>query len=107
VSRRSAATSVFQAIADPTRREILDLLGNGEQPVTELARRFEVTLSAISQHMRVLRDVGLVTFRRAGRERLYQLNAVALKEVADWVGQYERFWRDRLDALSEHLEKEE
>ncbi len=107
MSRRSAASTVFQAIADPTRREILDLLGTGEQPVTELARRFEVTLSAISQHMRVLRDVGLVTVRRAGRERLYQLNAEALREVADWVSHYERFWRGRLDALGEHLKEEE
>src|SRR6266849_329257 len=88
VSRRSATTSVFQAIADPTRRAILDRLGKGEQPVMELARQFDVTLSAISQHMRVLREVGLVTVRRAGRERLYRLNADALQEVSDWVRHY-------------------
>ena len=107
MSRRSAVADVFQAIADPTRRGILELLGEGEQPVTELARRFNVTLSAISQHMRVLREVGLVSARPSGRERLYRLNAAALKEVSDWVSRYEPFWRERLDALSEHLEKEE
>jgi DNA-binding transcriptional ArsR family regulator len=106
VSRRSAASDVFQAIADPTRRRLLDLLSGGEQPVAELARQFPATLSAISQHMRVLREVGLVSVRPAGRERLYRLNADALKEVSDWVGRYQRFWGEKLAALGEQLEKE-
>jgi DNA-binding transcriptional ArsR family regulator len=104
MSRRTAAKDVFQAIADPTRRRILDLLSGGEQPVSDLASRFDVTLSAISQHLGVLREVGLVVGRQEGRERIYRLNATALKEVSDWVGQYERFWRERLAALGDHLE---
>jgi DNA-binding transcriptional ArsR family regulator len=107
MSRRTATKDVFQAVADPTRRRILDLLSVGEQPVTDLASRFDVTLSAISQHLGILREVGLVVGRQAGRERLYRLNAGALKEVSDWVGQYERFWRGRLAALGDHLEDEE
>src|SRR5215210_4501903 len=105
MSRRSATKDVFQAIADPTRRRILDLLSLGEQPVSDLAQQFDVTLSAISQHLGVLREVGLIEARQAGRERLYRLNATALKEVSDWVGHYERFWRGRLAALGEHLEE--
>jgi DNA-binding transcriptional ArsR family regulator len=104
MSRRSATKDVFHAIADPTRRRILDLLGSGEQPVSDLAHQFDVTLSAISQHLGILREVGLIEARQAGRERLYRLNATALKEVSDWVGHYERFWRERLAALGDHLE---
>ena len=73
----------------------------------ELARQFRVTLSAISQQMRVLREAGLVTVRPAGRERIYRLNPEALREVADWVSHYERFWLERLVALGEQLEKDE
>jgi DNA-binding transcriptional ArsR family regulator len=107
VSRRSASSDVFRAISDPTRRRILDLLSGGERPLGELARQFQVTLSAISQQMRILRDAGLVTVRRAGRERHYRLNPDALQEVANWVGHYERFWQQKLAALGEQLEKNE
>jgi DNA-binding transcriptional ArsR family regulator len=107
VSRSTAASDVFQAIADPTRRRILDLLSGGEQPVAALAGQFPVTLSAISQHMRVLREAGLVTVRRVGRERRYRLNAVALREVAAWIRHYERFWGEKLAALGEQLEEVE
>jgi DNA-binding transcriptional ArsR family regulator len=105
MSRRLASNDVFLAIADPTRRGILDLLGAGEQPVSHLARQFDVTLSAISQHIRVLREVGLVAVRRVGRERRYRLNAEPLQEVSEWVQHYERFWQGKLDALGEHLEQ--
>jgi DNA-binding transcriptional ArsR family regulator len=105
MSRHPASNDVFQAIADPTRRGILDLLGAGEQPVGHLARQFDMTLSAVSQHIRVLREVGLVAVRRVGRERLYRLKADPLKEVSDWVQHYERFWQGKLDALGEHLER--
>src|SRR5712692_8062207 len=105
MSRRLASHDIFLAIADPTRRGILDLLGAGEQPVSHLARQFDVTLSAISQHIRVLREVGLVAVRRVGRERLYRLEAQPLKEVSDWVQHYERYWQGKLDGLGEHLEQ--
>jgi len=105
MSRRLANTDVFFAIADPTRRGILDMLGAGELPVMALAGQFDVTISAISQHMRVLREVGLVTVRQDGRERLYSLNPAQLQPVVDWLAPYERFWGEKLDALGEHLEE--
>jgi DNA-binding transcriptional ArsR family regulator len=97
---------VFVAVADPTRRGLIDLLGRGEQSFTSLAREFGMTLSAVSQHLRVLRQVGLVAVRKSGRERLYRLTPGPLREVADWVGFYERFWREKLDALGQHLKRE-
>ena len=103
MSRRRVTTDVFSAIADPTRRGLLDQLSRGEQTVLGLARPFAVTLSAVSQHLKLLRAVGLVSVRRAGRERYYRLNPHPLHEVADWVGRYEHFWRGKLDALRDHL----
>lgn len=94
------------AIADPTRRRLLDRLGReGEQSVLRLARRFDMTLSAVSQHLRLLREAGLVAVRPVGRERLYRLTPGPLRRIADWVAFYERFWRDKLDALGKHLEE--
>jgi DNA-binding transcriptional ArsR family regulator len=104
MSRRHAHTDVFFAVADPTRRRLLDLLGLGDQHVNTLAGKFDITLSAVSQHLRLLREAGLVTVERSGRERWYRLNAKPLEEVADWVGHYERFWAEKLDALGKHLE---
>jgi DNA-binding transcriptional ArsR family regulator len=104
MSRRPANTDVFYAIADPTRRRLLDLLGGGDQSVNSLAGQFDVTVSAVSQHLRLLREAGLVTVHRSGRERWYRLKAEPLQRVADWVRHYERFWHDRLDALGKHLE---
>jgi DNA-binding transcriptional ArsR family regulator len=105
MSRRLANSDVFSAIADPTRRKLLDLLGNGEHTVNSLAGEFDVTLSAISQQLRLLREVGLVTAHRSGRERRYRLCAEPLKQILEWVGQYERFWNSKLDALGDYLEK--
>jgi DNA-binding transcriptional ArsR family regulator len=98
-----ARSAVFAALADPTRRALLDRLKGGEQPVGELARRFAVSLSAISQHLAVLRRAGLVRPRRAGRVRYYRLEPRPLKTVAAWVRAYERFWTSKLDALEAHL----
>lgn len=104
MSRADARADVFQAIADPTRRALLARLAlAGEQPSGALAAPFRVSLSAVSQHLRVLREAGLVSVRRAGRERLYRLNADPLREVADWTRAYEPFWDDKLAALGEHL----
>lgn len=101
---QSPPVDVFQAIADPTRRGLLDLLWAGERPVRQLAEPFAMSRPAISQHLRLLRDAGLVSERRVGRERLYRLRAERLREVSAWLARYERFWRERLDALGEHLE---
>lgn len=107
MSRWRATTDVFTAIADPTRRGLLDLLGRGERTVLALASHFAMTLSAVSQHLRRLRDAGLVRVRRDGRERVYRLNPGPLKAVADWVAFYERFWDARLDALGRHLDEDQ
>lgn len=101
-----AGNDTFRAIADPTRRAVLDLLSEGERKVNDLVGRFRMTQPAMSQHLRVLRRAGLVTHRRAGRERIYRIRPVELKPVADWVGPYERFWKRKLNALGEFLEKE-
>jgi DNA-binding transcriptional ArsR family regulator len=103
---RQGPADVFHAIADPTRRRILDLLGRGDQPVTSIARRFDVTMSAISQHMRVLREAGMVSARREGRERLYRLEPSGLGPVRTWVRRHEAFWREKMDRLGRQLEDE-
>ena len=96
-------SEVFQAIADPTRRALLDLLLESERPVKSLVERFTMSQPAISQHLRVLREAGLVSERRAGRQRLYRLEGEALAQVADWLAHYEEFWRAKLAALGRHL----
>jgi DNA-binding transcriptional ArsR family regulator len=106
---RSAAErrDTFEALADPTRRRLLDLLTKGDLPVNELARRFDVTRPAISQHLRVLRDADLVRETRVGRERRYRLHARRLRTVHDWVSKYEVFWDAKLAALGEVLDRED
>jgi DNA-binding transcriptional ArsR family regulator len=108
VSRHAATSDTFQAIADPTRRRILAYLAqNGEPTVAEIAAPFApVTQSAISQHLKVLREAGLVQVRQAGRERRYRLDAHPLREVALWAQSYEQFWEERLAALEDLLENE-
>ena len=96
---------VFRAIADPTRRALLDLLAGQEHSVSALVDRFEMTQPAISQHLRVLRDAGLVRERKLGRQRFYRLDPEPLRDAYDWLGHYERFWREKLLALGEHLRK--
>lgn len=95
---------VFHAIADPTRRELLDIVAKGEQPVKTLAQAFAMSRPAISQHLRVLKQAGLVVERRVGREHLYRLQAYPMHEVSDWVQHYEHFWRERLELLGEDLD---
>lgn len=105
MSRPTASTDIFQAIADPTRRALLDKLREGEQPVKQLAEPFQMSLPAISQHLQILCEVGLVQVKKAGRQRLYRLNPEPLKEVSDWIINYEEFWQDKLDALGRYLEE--
>ncbi|MGC1393110.1 MAG: metalloregulator ArsR/SmtB family transcription factor [Coleofasciculaceae cyanobacterium] len=105
MSRPTASTDIFQAIADPTRRALLDQLREGEQPVKQLAEPFDVSLPAISQHLQILCEVGLVQVRKAGRQRLYRLNPEPLKQVSDWITNYEEFWQEKLDALGKYLEE--
>jgi len=100
------STNVFQVIADPTRRRLLEMLGNAEHTVGEIADEFDITLSAISQHLRVLRESGLVADERRGRERVYHLNPEPLGEVNEWVTRnVERFWQRKMTALGETLKE--
>jgi len=96
---------VFAALANPTRRALLHQLLHGPRPVRELAARFDMRRPSVSEHLKVLKDAGLVVERRHGRERLYQLRAEPLREVADWLTPYERFWRERLTALRDLLDE--
>jgi DNA-binding transcriptional ArsR family regulator len=104
----SAATNVYVAVADPTRRAILDHLRTaGSAPVTELAAGFRISRPAVSRHLRVLRDARLVRERRGGddgRQRIYQLNAAPLHDVAQWVESYRAFWQTNLASLKRHAE---
>ena len=103
-----SADHVFAALASPARRELLRLLlDEGGQPAGRLAERFDMSRPSVSEHLRVLRDAGLVTETRKGRERLYRLEAAPLMELRDWLTPYERFWRDRLADLSALLDEME
>src|SRR5262245_34445923 len=97
-------TDTFKAIADPTRRAILDRLRAGPCPVNALAVDFHQSRPAISKHLRVLRNACLVTERRNGRERLYQLQPRPLQQVASWLEGYRAFWLDSLNNLKRYLE---
>ena len=99
------AADVFSAISAPTRRAILARLSEREMPVLELAESFDMSLPAVSQHLGVLKGAGLVSVRKAGRQRIYKLQAKPLKDVADWVQHYEQFWNDKLAALGEYLKE--
>lgn len=96
---------VFGAISHPARRRMLDMLANGDRPVNVIAANFEMSRPAVSQHLRVLLEAGLVTEQRRGRERRYRLAPMGLQPVHDWLSRYERFWDDRFDRLAKHLER--
>jgi DNA-binding transcriptional ArsR family regulator len=94
---------VFFAISDPTRRRMLDLLLVSDLSVTQLAKPFQMSQPAISQHLRVLRKAGLVEAERLGRERRYRLRGQRLRGVYDWVAHYQKFWNEKLTALGAYL----
>jgi len=93
----------FAALADPTRRAILGRLAEGEASVTELAEPFEMTLPAVSKHLKVLERAGLITRTRRAQWRPCQLEPAPLKEASDWLEEYRRLWEERLDRLDEYL----
>jgi DNA-binding transcriptional ArsR family regulator len=105
MAHRPENVEVFRAISSPTRRALLDKLSNREQTVQRLAASCQLTVPAISQQLAVLRKAGLVTVRRAGRWRVYRLNAEPLREVMAWAQTYERFWVARLQALGQDLRR--
>jgi DNA-binding transcriptional ArsR family regulator len=98
--------AAFHALADPTRRAVLDLLRQGSQPAGQIARAFPVSRPAISKHLRLLRRAHLVQERREGRNRLYQLNPEPLKAVDTWLQQYRVFWEANLNSLKAFVETE-
>ncbi|AHH96873.1 metalloregulator ArsR/SmtB family transcription factor [Kutzneria viridogrisea] len=103
----SETVDVFSALANPTRRELLRLLLDGPRPVQELADHFDLRRPSVSEHLRVLKDAGLVGEQREGRQRYYRLRAAPLREVSDWLTPYEQFWRGRLSAFGELLDERE
>jgi DNA-binding transcriptional ArsR family regulator len=103
--RRTASSDIFLAIADPTRRALLDRLRAGERSVSDLAGMFDMSQPAVSQHLRILREAGLVRQRPDGRRRVYTLRPDPLRQVAKWVNAYERFWRKKLRQLGDFLEE--
>jgi len=110
MARAATTTDAFNAVAEPRRRQILDLLADGERPVGDLVRELGLDQPQVSKHLRVLREVGLVDVRDQGRQRLYRLNGLALKPIHDWVKSYERLWSDRFELLDDvlhDLEKEQ
>lgn len=104
--RRPSGSDVFAAVADATRRKLIDLIAEQERPVHELARRFAASRPAVSRHLRVLRQARIVTVRLVGRERVYGLRAGSLDAAAQWIRQYDRFWTERLAALGQVLDRE-
>jgi DNA-binding transcriptional ArsR family regulator len=109
MARAATTTDAFNAVAESRRRQILDILAAGERPVNDLVRLLGLSQPQVSKHLRVLREVGAVDVHEEGRQRLYRLNARALKPIHDWVKNYERSWSerfDRLDGVLEGLEEE-
>ena len=110
MARAATTTDAFNAVAEPQRRRILDLLAGGERSVNALVEELGVSQPQVSKHLRVLREVGAVHVRDDGRRRLYRLNGPALKPIHDWVKAYERTWEQRfaaMDAVLEELTQQE
>src|SRR5215472_6809062 len=103
--RMSASADVFRVIADPTRRAILDLLAAGECPARDLGAPFRISQPAVSKHLAVLREAGLVSHRQEGGMRIYRLQALPLHDVFDWLRHYEKFWDVKLHALGRYLDR--
>ncbi|WP_460391421.1 ArsR/SmtB family transcription factor [Actinophytocola sediminis] len=97
--------SAYAALAEPHRRQILDLLRTSERPAGELVERIDLSQPGVSKHLKVLREAGLVVVRADGKQRLYTLRPEPLVEVDQWLAPYRRFWSQRLDALEQHLKE--
>ena len=104
MARAATTSDVFNAIAEPQRRQILTLLRDGERPVTEVARELGITQPGASKHLRVLREVGLVRNRKDGKQSLYGIDARGLRPVHEWTGGFEQFWNDSFDRLEQYVQ---
>ena len=105
MARAATTADAFNAVAEPRRRQILDLLSGGERPVNDLVRVLGLAQPLVSKHLRVLREVGLVDRRGVGRQRMYRLDGHPLKPIHDWVKNYERSWSQRFERLDVVLEE--
>jgi DNA-binding transcriptional ArsR family regulator len=106
VARASTTSDPFNAIAEPRRRHILELIAGEERSVTEIADALELGQPSVSKHLQVLRDVGLVTVRREGRKTMYRTNADALRTVHEWSAMFRQYWRGQLRRIKAHAEEE-
>lgn len=104
-ARDTSLTAIYSAVADPTRREMMELLGTRELSITALARHFPVSRVAISKHLTVLAQAGLVEERKIGREHRYQLNPAPLRQAQEWLAHYEQFWQEKLMTLKAQVEE--
>lgn len=98
---------VFQAIADPTRRSIIGMLAKGPQNLLSVTERFDITRTAVSKHLKILIECGIVEMKKEGRNHHFSANFAKLKQVVDWAGQFERFWHNRLDKLDKYLQNDD
>ncbi len=105
MARAATTSDAFNAVAEPRRRQILDVLALGERPVNDLVVQLGLAQPYVSKHLRVLREVGLVQARDEGRQRIYRLNGESLKPIHDWLKNYERLWNERFEAMDELLEE--
>jgi DNA-binding transcriptional ArsR family regulator len=105
MARAATTTDAFNAVAEPRRREILDVLSDGERPVNDLVTELGLAQPQVSKHLRVLREVGLVEVRGEGRQRMYRLNSEPLRPIHEWVRRFERSWNERFEALDDVLEE--
>jgi len=104
MARKPTTHDPFNAVAEPKRRRILEVLGKQEQAVNELVETLGWSQPTVSKHLRVLKEVGLVSDRREGRQRIYRLNPERLKPIYEWVAPFERYWSERFERLDEVLE---
>jgi DNA-binding transcriptional ArsR family regulator len=105
VARAATTADAFNAVAEPRRREILDALAGGERPVNDLVELLGLAQPQVSKHLKVLRDVGLVDVRHAGRQRMYRLDGRPLRSIHEWVKNYEQAWEERFAAFDAVLEE--
>ena len=106
VTSQSAEQLGFRALADPTRRSILQLLANSDMTIAEVADNFQMTRAAVKKHLTILNEGDLINIRKHGRSRINTLNAEGLKRTLDWFGYFDAFWNDRLNALKSEVEKD-
>jgi DNA-binding transcriptional ArsR family regulator len=104
MARAATTSDVFNAVAEPRRRDILDYLAASERPVSDIVEALAIAQPSVSKHLRVLRDVGLVDMRRAGRQVFYRTNVQAIRPLHEWTRQFERYWRHQLTRIKERAE---